>query len=55
MINYVIYAAVGLIALAIGIIGTIVIQKSIAKSRAKAIIEEANREAEAIKIGRAHV
>lgn len=49
MINYVIYAAVGLIALAIGIIGTIVIQKSIAKSRAKAIIEEANREAEAIK------
>ncbi len=49
MINYLIYATIGLIALAIGIIGTIVIQKSIAKSRAKAIIEEANREAEAIK------
>ena len=49
MINYLIYAAIGLIALAIGIIGTIVIQKSIAKSRAKTIIEEANREAEAIK------
>ena len=49
MTNYVIYAAIGLIALAIGIISTIVIQKSIAKSRAKAIIEEANREAEAIK------
>ncbi len=49
MINYLIYTAIGLIALAIGIIGTIVIQKSIAKSRAKAIIEEANREAESIK------
>ena len=49
MINYLIYAAIGLIALAIGIIGTIVIQKSIAKSRAKTIIDEANREAEAIK------
>lgn len=49
MINYLIYTAIGLISLAIGIIGTIVIQKSIAKSRAKAIIEEANREAESIK------
>ncbi|MBQ7041325.1 MAG: ribonuclease Y [Muribaculaceae bacterium] len=49
MIDYLIYVAIGLIALTIGIIGTIAIQKSIAKSRAKAIIEEANREAEAIK------
>ena len=49
MLIYLIYAAIGFVALAIGVISTIVIQKSIAKSKAKAIIEEATREAEAIK------
>lgn len=50
MINYLlINTAVGLVTLAIGIIGTIAVQKAIAKSRAKTIIEEANREAESIK------
>ncbi len=44
-----IYTLVGLVALAVGIVGTIVIQKSIARSRAKIIIAEANREAEVIK------
>ena len=44
-----IYTLVGLAALAVGIVGTIVIQKTIARSRAKTIIAEANREAEVIK------
>lgn len=44
-----IYVAVGLIALTIGILATMAVQKSMANSRAKTIIEEANREAEAIK------
>ena len=44
-----IYVAIGLIALFVGIFGTIAVQKSVAKSRAKIIIEEANREAETIK------
>ena len=44
-----IYTLVGLAALAAGIIGTIAIQKMIARSRAKMIIAEANREAEVIK------
>ncbi len=44
-----IYIAIALIALIAGIAGTVAVQKSLAKSRAKAIIEEANREAETIK------
>ena len=49
MTEILIYVAIGLVALIVGIIGTIAIQKSVAKSRAKIIIEEANREAETIK------
>ena len=40
---------VGLFALAVGIVGTIVIQRRMASNRAKLIVEEANREAEVIK------
>ncbi len=47
--DIIIYIAIGLVALAIGIVGTMVMQKSLASSRAKIIIDEANREAEAIK------
>ncbi|MBQ9076817.1 MAG: ribonuclease Y [Muribaculaceae bacterium] len=44
-----IYTLVGLAALVLGIVGTIAIQKTIARNRAKIIIAEANREAEVIK------
>lgn len=40
---------VGLSAFAIGVVGTIIVQKRMASNRAKLIIEEANREAEVIK------
>ncbi len=44
-----IYALVGIVALAVGIAGTITIQRIVARSRAKSIIEEATREADTIK------
>ncbi len=45
----IIYVVVGLVALVVGILGTMAFQKSSARSQAKTIINEANREAEAIK------
>ena len=47
--NPIIYLAVAVVALAIGSLVTVAIQKSMAGSRAKAIIDEANREAEVIR------
>ena len=47
--NLIIYLAVAVVALAIGSLVTVAIQKSMAGSRAKAIIDEANREAEVIR------
>lgn len=47
--NLIFYLAVAVVALAIGSLVTVAIQKSMASSRAKAIIEEANREAEVIR------
>ena len=47
--NPIIYLAVAVVALAIGSLVTVAIQKSMANSRAKAIIDEANREAEVIR------
>ncbi len=44
-----IYALVGIVALTVGIVGTITIQRIVARSRAKSIIEEATREADTIK------
>ena len=43
------YALVGIVALLIGVVCTLVVQKSLARSRAKLIIDEANRDAETIK------
>ena len=47
--NPIIYLAVAVVALAIGSLVTVAIQKSMASSRAKAIIDDANREAEVIR------
>ena len=47
--DIIIYLIIGLSTLVIGIIGTIIVQKSLAKSRAKSIIDEATSEAENIK------
>jgi len=44
-----IYTAIAVVALAIGIAGTIMAQRKMARSRAKTIIEEAENEAEVIK------
>lgn len=44
-----IYVLIGVVALGIGALATIMIQKSLAKSRAKLIVEEAEREAALIK------
>ncbi|MBO5249987.1 MAG: ribonuclease Y [Muribaculaceae bacterium] len=49
MITIIIYAAIAVVAIALGIFGTLAVQKSMAKSQAKTIIDEANREAEAIR------
>ncbi|MBQ7851829.1 MAG: ribonuclease Y [Muribaculaceae bacterium] len=49
MITIIIYAAIAVVAIALGIFGTLAVQKSMAKSQARTIIDEANREAEAIK------
>ena len=43
------YLIIGASALVVGVVTTIVVQKSVAKSRAKAIIDEATAEAENIK------
>ena len=43
------YVLVGIAALLIGVVCTLVVQKSLARSRAKLIIDEANRDAETIK------
>ncbi|MBQ2839122.1 MAG: ribonuclease Y [Muribaculaceae bacterium] len=45
----IIYLIIGVVALAVGIVSTTIIQKSLAKSRAKSIIDEATAEAENIK------
>lgn len=45
----IIYVLVGLVALVVGIFGTMAIQKSIARSQAKTILDEAKLEAETIK------
>ncbi len=45
----IIYVLVGLVALLVGIFGTMAIQKSIARSQAKTILDEAKLEAETIK------
>ncbi len=47
--DIIIYLIIGLSTLVIGIIGTLIVQKSLAKSRAKSIIDEATSEAENIK------
>ena len=47
--DIIIYLVVAIVALAIGIAGTLIIQKNMAQSRAKIIIEEANNEADVIK------
>ena len=47
--DIIIYLVVTIVALAIGIAGTLIIQKNMAQSRAKIIIEEANNEADVIK------
>lgn len=48
-VEIIIYAAVALVALAIGVAVTLVIQKNLAQSRAKVIIDEANNEAKVLK------
>ena len=47
--DIIIYLIIGVAALTVGIITTVVVQKAFAKSRAKAIIDEATSEAENIK------
>ncbi len=49
MDNIIIYLIIGIAALLIGVICTIIVQKSLAKSRAKSIIDEATTEAENLK------
>ena len=47
--DIIIYLIIGVAALTVGVIATVVVQKAFAKSRAKAIIDEATSEAENIK------
>ena len=47
--DIIIYLIIGIVALAIGIVCTLIIQKQIATSKAKVIIDEATSEAENIK------
>lgn len=47
--NIIIYLAIAVVALALGAFATIAVQKSMARSRAKTIIDEAAREAEVIR------
>ena len=49
MIQVIIYVAIAIIALAIGAAATMIVQKSMAQSRAKIIIDDAVREAEDLK------
>ncbi|MBO4995576.1 MAG: ribonuclease Y [Muribaculaceae bacterium] len=49
LVNILIYAAIILIAAAMGVIGTIITQKTIARNSAKIIVSEARKEAEVIK------
>ena len=47
--DIIIYLAIAVVALAVGALATVEVQKAMARSRAKAIIDEANREAEVIR------
>ena len=47
--DIIIYLAIAVVALAIGALATVGVQEAMARSRAKAIIDEANREAEVIR------
>lgn len=47
--NFIIYLAIAVVALAVGAFATIAVQKSVARSRAKTILDEAAREAEVIR------
>ncbi len=47
--NFIIYLAIAVVALAVGAFATIAVQKSMARSRAKTILDEAAREAEVIR------
>ena len=47
--DIIIYLAIAVVALAVGALATVGVQKAMARSRAKAIIDEANREAEVIR------
>ncbi len=49
MMDIIIYLAIAVVALAVGALATVGVQKAMARSRAKAIIDEANREAEVIR------
>ncbi|MBR5437248.1 MAG: DUF3552 domain-containing protein, partial [Muribaculaceae bacterium] len=44
-----VYLIIGIVALAVGIVGTVIVQKTIARGKAKTIIENATREAEVLK------
>jgi len=48
-IDILIYILIAVVAIAAGVVGTILIQNKIARSRARAIIDEANREGEVIR------
>ena len=48
-IDILIYITVTVVGIAIGILGTILIQNKLAMSRAKSIVEEASREGEVIR------
>lgn len=47
--DFIIYLAVAVVAIGVGVIATVIIQRSMARNRAKTIIEEATREAEVIR------
>lgn len=49
MMTIVIYLSIAIVALALGIVATIIIQRNMARSRANVIIEEARNEAEVLK------
>ena len=52
MDNFIIYAGIAIIALAIGVVAAIIVQRKMAQSRARLIIDEATREADALKKNR---
>ena len=49
MPTIIIYLIIGIVALAVGVIATLLVQKTIARGKAKTILEEAAREAEVLK------